>query len=140
MTRFRGGYDQNSMGETELVAAGGLASLDVEIPVRGTEYRFTTPRGEVAVTARPVSRTMMDSLKQIGLVVLFIVAAVVVVRVVRRLRRRVSPVVIAAGLLILLGLIGMIVLPMAGAALVIVGLAMLAVYGYRSGQRRQSSC
>jgi hypothetical protein len=33
-----------------------LASLDVDIPLRGTEYFFTAPHGDVEMSARAVPR------------------------------------------------------------------------------------
>ncbi len=50
------------------VAPAGLASLDVEIPRRGVVYRFTTPRGEVEITARAVSRPFMVNIENLVLV------------------------------------------------------------------------
>jgi len=50
----------------------GLASLDVEIPTRGAVYNFTVPRGEVEVTARAASRSMLDGLYQLGLVLVVV--------------------------------------------------------------------
>jgi hypothetical protein len=61
---------------------GGLASLDVELPKRGTVYRFTTPKGDVEITARAVSRELTERAVQaaiaagIFLVVLWFVSLV----------------------------------------------------------------
>ncbi len=44
----------------------GMASLDVELPARGTLYRFTMPRAEIDIAARPVSQPLIDSLIRIG--------------------------------------------------------------------------
>ena len=54
----------------------GLASLDVELPLRGAVYRFTTPRGDVEITARSVSNDLMTRLAY----ALGIVVAVLLVR------------------------------------------------------------
>ena len=62
-----------------------LASLDVEIPRRGTVYRFSTPRGDVQLAARPVAVGLIEAGQRLALVVLFVVAAVWLVRLTRRL-------------------------------------------------------
>ena len=46
----------------------GLASLDVQIPERGTVYRFTTPRGEQQITARAASSRLLEGLGRLGIV------------------------------------------------------------------------
>ncbi|MCL6501268.1 MAG: hypothetical protein K6T86_01200 [Pirellulales bacterium] len=40
--------------------AGSLASLDVELARRGTEFLFTTPRGDIEITARPLPQALLD--------------------------------------------------------------------------------
>ncbi len=45
----------------------GLVSLDVELPQRGIEYRFTTPRGDIEITARAVSRRTLTTLTRLGI-------------------------------------------------------------------------
>jgi hypothetical protein len=48
--------------------AMGLASLDFELPTRGTLYRFTTPQGEVEITAWSLSDDLLRRLVQIAIV------------------------------------------------------------------------
>ncbi len=48
--------------ETKAQSAAGLASLDFELPTHGVLYRFTTPRGEVEITARHVSDNLVQRL------------------------------------------------------------------------------
>jgi hypothetical protein len=38
----------------------GLTSLDVDIPQRGREYFFTTPRGDIEVTATPIKSSQIN--------------------------------------------------------------------------------
>ncbi len=45
----------------------GLASLAVEFPARGVSFFFTTPRGEVTITARSVSHQFIETMRRIGL-------------------------------------------------------------------------
>lgn len=40
--------------------AQGLASLDVDMPQRGEEFLFTTPRGDLEITARAVDARLVD--------------------------------------------------------------------------------
>ena len=56
-------------------AATGLASLDFELPTRGALYRFTTPRGEVEVTARTVSKSLLQRLIEIAVVLAVVLVA-----------------------------------------------------------------
>jgi hypothetical protein len=113
--------------------AGALASLDVDLPAfdarRWTAYRFTTPRGEVAITARAFSWRLTETLERLLVAAL----AVALVAVVRRLRtgrppnrgRRVA----AARWLAVCGFIGLLagVLPVYAALALAIGLGWLAV-------------
>ena len=45
---------------------GSLASLDVELPQRGVEYLFTTPRGEVEITAQAIAHPLLERLTRAG--------------------------------------------------------------------------
>lgn len=56
-------------------APGYLASLDVELPVRGVEYLFTTPRGETEITAQSISE---ETLSRWSMIAIIIVAALVI--------------------------------------------------------------
>ncbi len=85
-----------------------LASLDVDLPLRGREYLFTTPRGDIDITARAVSEPLLGRLYRL----LAIAAGFVVLLVLLRVLPRVLPVlhrsrsfaaaVLLAGLLSLL--------------------------------------
>ena len=61
----------------------GLASLDVDLPQSGQVYRFTTPRGEVEITAwavsKRVTRRLLDLLPAL-LTLALLVAGIVLVR------------------------------------------------------------
>lgn len=55
-------------------AATGLSSLSVELPKRGQVYRFATPRGDVSVTARSVSKETLQTMRRlVGLGVVLLV-------------------------------------------------------------------
>ena len=48
--------------------AAGLASLDVRLPERGRLYRFTTPRGELEISARAFPIVVLQRLAGLGVV------------------------------------------------------------------------
>jgi hypothetical protein len=104
-----------------------MASLDVVLPTRGTLFRFSTPRGEVQIAARPMSQPVMESLVRLG----GVLAALVVLLAVRRFLRRhgFSPLArrVTAVVMVILGLIGMFVgvFPLAGVVLFVIGVAWL---------------
>jgi hypothetical protein len=49
------GYAPFAAGESLESLAAGLASLDFQLPERGEVYRFTVPRGQIEIKARPVA-------------------------------------------------------------------------------------
>jgi hypothetical protein len=65
----------------------GLASLDFPLPERGQVYYFTTPRGDVQITARPVNREMGDRLLHFLSLSAIALGLVLAVPVARRARR-----------------------------------------------------
>ncbi len=58
-------------------AGAGLASLTVEFPLRGISFFFTTPRGDVTITARSVSHQLIQTMRRIGLALAAIAMAIV---------------------------------------------------------------
>ncbi|MBE3071021.1 MAG: hypothetical protein IMZ66_12370, partial [Planctomycetes bacterium] len=105
----------------------GLASLDFELPVRGKVFRFTTPRGDVAVRASAASQPLIEGLVRLaGVAVL-----VVIVLAARRLLRgqafsgRAKRALAIA--MILLGIAGVLfgVFPVAGVLAFVAGIVML---------------
>jgi hypothetical protein len=103
-----------------------LASLDVELPVRGVEYQFSTPRGEVEITARAVSNDLLARLWRLAAVL----GGIAVVALAARWLARGGAALLAgrlgAALLILGGLASVIsgVLPLFGLAALLFGLAL----------------
>jgi hypothetical protein len=100
--------------------ATGLASLPVEFSVRGMAYSFTTPRGEVAITARAVSYRSVDTAQRLGVVLLVLVIGGALYRFVRRGGPTGAT---ESTVLIIVGIVSILsgVLPIAGLALVVVG-------------------
>lgn len=115
--------------------ATGLASLDLEFPgedpARWTTIRLATPRGDMQVTGRAVSRSLVLTLERLGSCLLVAVGlallALLVVRIGQGFRRRRR---LPLKALILLGLISMLfgILPALGLIL-LATLIVLAISG-----------
>lgn len=126
--RGRGGRDHFGVAAEGLEAGivPGMASLDVQLPARGRVYRFTTPRGDVEVTASAASRPLIEGLERVG----GVAALVIVVLAIRRLARRRSfglqTQSTLSTVLIVLGIIGLFVgiLPVAGLIAIVIGVIM----------------
>ena len=109
---------------TATPSIAGLASLDVEIPLDGVEYLFTTPRGKVQVTARPVSQSLVSRLWGLGGVIGAVLAVWIVTRPrLVRMYAFIARTRAFAVVLILVGLASIVLglLPLAGLIAVIVG-------------------
>lgn len=107
----------------------GLASLDVQLPIPADRQpiMFETPRGQIEITAQPVSKDLVNRLISLGILALIIAAGVIAYRLGRQLPLRQATGTMAfAILLILVGLISWIVniLPWFGAILFVVGVAL----------------
>jgi hypothetical protein len=107
-------------------APTGMASLDVELPLRGTVYRFTTPRGDVDIRATAVSQPLIDGLVRLGAAAGLVVIVLVVRRLARRGSFRLAAQRTASTVLLVLGVLGTLfgVFPIAGVAAIFVGLGM----------------
>lgn len=104
-----------------------FASLDVDLPQRGREYLFTTPRGDIEITARAVSEPLLGRLIRL----LILAAGVVILIVLLRVLPRVLPVLHrsrwVAGAVLLLGLLSLLlgIFPILALAALIYGLVQL---------------
>lgn len=58
----------------------GYTSLDVDLTAVGDAYLFTTPRGEVSITARPVARSLVEQSFSLGIALVVILIAVAIIR------------------------------------------------------------
>ncbi len=76
-----------SVVNTEVPGRAGLASLGFELPTRGSVYYFTTPRGEVEITARPVDRQLQSRLANFATLLAVIGALLIAIGVIRNLAR-----------------------------------------------------
>lgn len=86
---------------------GTLASLDVELARRGTEFLFTTPRGDIEITARPLPQALVDRSSRFGGLLLFLVVGLAAYRVVPPVCKAIARSRLALLLLMLLGLVAM---------------------------------
>jgi hypothetical protein len=105
--------------------AAGLASLQVEIPVRGQVFYFTTPRGDVEVTARAVSRRSLDNVRYLVIALVVAALAVIAYRVVGREGFAVSRGRMLARAAVIAGTICIVIgfLPILGVVLALAGIA-----------------
>ena len=105
----------------------GLASLDFELPQRGTTYFFTTPRGNVEISAWPINSRLLKQLTNFASLVALVVAALALGWVVQKLsltrRGRILTAAflcIAGPLLVVLG-----TLPIFGVVMILGGILLL---------------
>lgn len=106
--------------------AAGLVGLDVEIPLRGTLYRFTTPLGEADVSAMPIATPFVESLRRLSAV---LVATIVIWTLWRSAGGRIAAAAgsrTAAALLAVFGLLSIVtgVLPVLGLLLIGTGVVL----------------
>jgi hypothetical protein len=106
--------------------ATGLASLDVQIPVRGREFRFTTPRGDAQITVRSISTAVSDRLISLAWVLGVTVVALLAVRWIRQGGLALFAGRAGAVTLIVLGIASLLtcVLPVLGALAIVIGVAL----------------
>ena len=103
----------------------GLTSLDVEFPQRGREYFFTTPRGDIEVTAQPIHSNQLNRATGILTILAGLLVAWIVWQVGRLVVRRLQGRPLAA-LLILFGGISLCsgFFPVAGGIATLTGIWM----------------
>jgi hypothetical protein len=121
-----GGPRDEGRGEQGIAPPAGLASLDFNLPKHGRVYLFTTPRGEMRITARWFS---LDLARRAVEIALALVAAMLVWRVAGRIGGGdFAWLARPAGswLLVLLGLLSIAggVLPLVGLALILAGFGL----------------
>ncbi len=104
----------------------GLASLEFELPHRGQTFYFTTPRGNVTISARPLRRELSQRLVNFLWLVGILAALVVIVAVVRRISGsragRIASVVLLCGVGLLM--IILLTFPLFGVAMFFGGILL----------------
>ncbi len=117
------GLGGGGLGGGFLGQATGFASLDVQLPQRGTEYRFTTPRGDIKIQARAIDDSLWLRLRKLAIVTGLILLVAACVRIIRRVGYGgiVGPKL--AILLIVIGLLMLVlgVAPLLGVILILAG-------------------
>jgi len=106
--------------------AAGLASLDVQLPWRGTVYRFSTPQGDVAITARAASNELTTGAARTAAVVLLVVLIAGAAALVRRSNLSLPASRIGGAALILVALLLFCVFPVPGLLALLAGVVILA--------------
>jgi hypothetical protein len=122
-------------GQLAAVGPLGLTSLEFELPERGTTYYFTTPRGNVTLTARPLETRVLHRVTSVLGLVALAAAMWLVWQLARRMigsrsRRIVAGATICLAGILLLLLIG---LPVYGLAIFVGG--VLVMLGENSTRR-----
>jgi hypothetical protein len=119
-------YDDKNMAPPTPRYHAGLASLSIDLPVRGAAYLFTTPRGDVAITARAVSRSFAKNAERLGLVLLVVLICAVLCWLQRRGWFGPFTGRTGATILILLGILAAVagVLPVVGLIAITVGVTL----------------
>jgi hypothetical protein len=116
------------------IAAGpagetGLASLEFQLPQRGSLYQFTTPRGEVEITAEAVSDDLLGRLFNAAIALAAIVVVGYAVRLASRGRLGWLGGPAATTLMLCLGMLAIVtgVLPIAGILMFACGAVILKI-------------
>lgn len=104
-----------------------LTSLDVELPNRGIEFLFTTPRGEIEITARPVATSLLERAQRFGTIALAVFGGWLLCRIGCKLRLAIFHTMLGATLLLVLGIASLVagVLPVGGLLVAVIGLVQL---------------
>ena len=113
-------------GDVTVAALAGAASLDVDLPRRGTLVQFTVPRGEVEITARSASMPLIEGLERVGGAAVLVVLIALVRRWLRGREVGLRAQAAVSTALIVLGVVGLAigVFPVAGLVTVLVGVGM----------------
>jgi len=121
------GTFRNAGGQAGEAAVASLFDLAVDFPLRGRVFHFTTPRGEVTVTARSVSSEFLTQLTRLGIALLGVVGLVLIYKFLTRVDLAELLGTPGAVLLIALGagcvLTG--ILPVVGGMAIVVGSVVL---------------
>ncbi|MCL4203879.1 MAG: DUF1559 domain-containing protein [Pirellulaceae bacterium] len=126
-------------GAAEFSDQTHLASLDVELPSRGQEFFFTTPRGEVQIVAYGVSQPHISRLTQLLAVALGVAVLYVLYRVLLRVVPTVLRTIAGAVLLILLGLLSLIAMTFPVFGLVALGVGTVQLIRHSVHRKRPAS-
>jgi hypothetical protein len=109
------------IGSGGVARAPHLASLDVDLPERGQEFLFTTPRGDIAITAQAISAPLVDRGQRLLVLAIGVVVLLVAGKLLCWIATRVRQSLLLYVLLLLLGLFSLLggLFPIAGLLLLI---------------------
>jgi hypothetical protein len=107
-----------------MIAGEVMASLDVELPMRGQEFLFSTPGDSVTLSARGVSKNITDRAINIAIAVAAVVACLIAARIFRATVSRVWSRRLLIAALLLVGVASLMsgVLPVYGLASLILAI------------------
>jgi hypothetical protein len=104
----------------------GLASLDVQLPLRGVAYRFSTPQGDIAITARAASQRLIVTSEQVSAVLGLALLAMVLIYLVRQGRFAWLASRVSGALMLVSGLVLFCLFPVLGLVGLLGGMTVLA--------------
>jgi hypothetical protein len=115
----------NGQAVTWSVAEGHLASLDVDLPERGQQFLFTTPRGEIQITAHGFANPVLERLIRLLVILGGAVALWILIRLACWAGPSIRQTIAGAVLLIVFGFGSVVlgILPVVGLVLLVLGLA-----------------
>jgi hypothetical protein len=103
-------------GSGGVAATTHLASLDVDLPEGGQEFLFTTPRGDIAITAQAISALLVNRVQRLLMLVLGVLLLLVAGKLLCLIAARVRQSLVVHVLLLLIGLFSLLggLFPIAG--------------------------
>ncbi len=131
-----GSPDQQQAGDGVAVPLpAGLASLDVDIPFQGLEYRFMTPQGDVRITGVALATETASGLGQTIAVLLLFVAGAYLLHLGSRGRLNWWIGRTGSTWLIVIGMLALLCLPVVGAIALVGG--VMAKVNRRAARRKE---
>ncbi|MCY2988693.1 MAG: hypothetical protein NTY19_12605 [Planctomycetota bacterium] len=122
---------------TPVVPAAHWISLDVDLPERGQEFLFTTPRGDIAITAQTVSTSLVERLWRLLGLAAAILTLVLAYQLARFSGPRLLGSIVGNVFLLLVGFLSLVIgiFPVAGLLLILIGVVQLALRRVRQRTR-----
>jgi hypothetical protein len=114
-------------GDTYANVAAGLASLDFRLPERGRMYSFTTQRGLIDISARPVSLSLLSRLGGLAVLAAVVLLVWAATRApARAAYSRLFSTVACGVLLAVLGILSLItgIFPVLGLVMIVAGIVL----------------
>ncbi len=121
------GVESQEAQQGQMFGRVGLTSLDFQLPQRGTVFFFTTPRGNVEISARPVDTRLLGQLRSIVAMVSLVVVVLAGWWLLRRLATTRRGKFVAATIMCIAGVICLVlgILPILGIVLILGGVLLV---------------